>query len=123
MTEDEAPTTTETAAALPTDTPGPKTKNLGKRLYRQIRLGPETSLQANRIARAIPLPENSVYAVAIAMMAAQFAPLLEVSALSLDVLEDEVKSLFRAARRVIQASPVPRKKIDPAQKAPEETGA
>lgn len=86
------------------------TKNLGERLKVWVRLGPETRAMLAEIAKLVPLTETSVVALSIAMLAAQFAPLLARRGLSLDVLEEEARALFADARRVVNSTPAPPRK-------------
>lgn len=81
------------------------TKNLGKRDQKRMRLSPHTSEMAAAIARQVGVPENTVHNLALALLAAQFAPLLQAHGLSLDILGEEVRSLVEDAKRVVNTRP------------------
>lgn len=86
------------------------TKDLGERTVLRVRLGPEAQEAAEAVAKLIPLPLNSVLTLGVMLLAAQFAPFIHDKGLSLDLLEEELRSLFAEARRVVPTSPAPPRK-------------
>lgn len=86
-------------------TPSSSTKDFGQRRRLPLRFAPATTDAAEQLAQLIPTSVNTIFALGVLMLSAQFAPLLVSRGLSLDLLEEEMRSLFADARRVVETRP------------------